>query len=172
MLRPTLFAIAIFMSLVSQQAFADPIVGDVTRQRIGNYDVEVATEPSPPQAGEQTSIMLRIAGVNGDDLLDVPMQIRIEKDGQPLQRAGPLVVPSGHYNHTYTFPEPGRYVLYVDLRDDAYSGEILTFTFFLTVPGPTDYLIPGIGAAAAATVGAIVILRRRRHSLGNSPAAR
>lgn len=154
---------AIALLLASQQAFADPLVGDVTRQRIGNYDFEVATEPSPPQAGETTTVMLRIAGVNGDDLLDVPLQIRIEKDGQPLQRAGPLVVPSGHYNYTYTFSEPGRYVLYADLRDYAYSGEVLTFTFFLTVPGPADYFLPGIGAAAAATVAAIVILKRRRH---------
>lgn len=107
--------------------------------------------------------MLRIAGVNGDDLVDMPLQIRIEKDGEPLQRAGPLVVPSGHYNYTYTFEEPGRYVLYADLRDYAYSGEILTFTFLLSVPGPLDYLFPGIGAAAAAIVGTIVVMKRRKH---------
>jgi hypothetical protein len=162
-LRTAFLAVAIALLLAFQQAFADPLVGDVTRQRIGNYDLEIATEPSPPQAGESAKIMLRIAGVNGDDLIDVPMQIRIEKDSQPLQRAGPLVVPSGHYNYTYTFSEPGRYVLYADIRDYAYSGEVLTFTFFLSVPGPADYFFPGIGAAAAATVGAIVILRRRRH---------
>jgi hypothetical protein len=162
-LRTVVLAVAIALLLASSQAFADPLAGDVSRQRIGNYDFEVATDPSPPQAGEPAMIMLRIAGVNGDDLVDVPMQIRIEKDGQTLQRAGPLVVPSGHYNYTYAFPEPGRYVLYADLRDYAYSGEVLTFTFFLNVPGPADYLLPGIGAAAAATVGAIVILRRRRH---------
>jgi hypothetical protein len=157
-----LTAFAIVLMLAGQQAFADPLTGQVTRQRIGNYDVEIATEPSPPQAGEPTKIMLRLAGVNGDDLVDVPMQIRIDKDGHPLQRAGPLVVPSGHYNYTYTFAEPGRYALFVDIRDTAYSGEVLTFTFFLNVPGPLDYFIPGVGAVAAATIGAIVILRRRR----------
>ncbi len=162
-MRLALLAVVIVLLLASQQAFADPLVGDVTRQRIGNYDFELATEPSPPQAGQPTTITLRIAGVNGDDLVDVPIQIRIEKDDVPLQRAGPLVVPSGHYNYTYTFSEPGRYVLYADLRDYAYSGEVLTFTFFLTVPGPADYLMPGIGAVAAATVGAIFILKRRRH---------
>jgi len=170
-LRLALVAIAIGLLLACQQAFADPLTGQVTRQRIGNYDFEIATEPTPPQAGQPTNIMLRIAGVNGDDLLDVPVQIRIEKDNQPLQRAGPLVVPSGHYNYTYTFAEPGRYTLFVDLRDYAYSGEVLTFTFFLNVPGPADYLFPGIGAAAAATVGAIVILRRRKHGDGGKPHA-
>lgn len=162
-MRLALTAVAIILLLAGQQAFADPLVGQVTRQRIGNYDFDIATDPNPLQAGQPANIMLRIAGVNGDDLLDVPIQIRIEKNNQPLQRAGPLVVPSGHYNYTYTFAEPGRYALLVDLRDYAYSGEVLTFTFFLNVPGPADYLIPGIGAAAAVTVGAIVILRRRRH---------
>jgi hypothetical protein len=162
-LRLAILAVAIALLLASQQAFADPLMGQVTRQRIGNYDFEITTEPSPPQVGQPANIMLRMASVNGDDLLDVPIQIRIEKDNQPLQRAGPIVVPSGHYNYTYTFAEPGRYALFVDLRDYAYSGEVLTFTFFLNVPGPTDYLVPGIGAAAAATVGVIVILRRRRH---------
>ncbi len=162
-MKQALVALMAVMLFASPQAFADPLVGDVTRQRIGNYDFEIATNPSPPQTGEPAMIMLRIAGVNGDDLIDVPLQVRIEKDGQPLQRAGPLVVPSGHYNYTYTFSEPGRYVLFADLRDYAYSGEVLTFTFFLNVPGPADYLLPGIGAAAAATVVAIVIFRRRRH---------
>jgi len=162
-LRLAFLAITIALLISWQQAFADPLTGQVTRQRIGNYDFEIATAPSPPQAGQPANIMLRIAGVNGDDLLDVPIQIRIEKDNHALERAGPLVVPSGHYNYTYTFAEPGRYALFVDLRDYAYSGEVLTFTFFLNVPGPADYLFPGIGAAAAATVGAIVILRRRRH---------
>ena len=161
-MRLALAAFAIVLLLSVQQVFADPLTGQVTRQRIGNYDVEIATEPSPPQAGEPTKIMLRLAGVNGDDLVDVPMQIRIDKDGHPLQRAGPLVVPSGHYNYTYAFAEPGRYALFADIRDTVYSGEVLTFTFFLNVPGPLDYFIPGVGAAGAATIGAIVILRRRR----------
>ena len=163
-MKLALIPVTIFLLLGFQQAFADPLVGDVTKQRIGNYNFEIATEPSPPEAGEPTKITLRIAGVNGDDLLDVPIQIRIEKDGQPLERAGPLVVPSGHYNYTYTFAEPGRYALFVDLRDYAYSGEVLTFTFLLTVPSIFDYLIPGGGAsAAAAVIAAIVIRKRRKH---------
>lgn len=162
-MRLALVAVTIALLISWQQVFADPLTGNVTSQRIGNYDFQIATQPSPPQAGQPTSIMLRIASVNGDDLLDVPIQLRIEKDGRTLERAGPLVVPAGHYNFTYTFPESGRYTLFVDLKDYTYSGEVLTFTFFLTVPGPADYLFPGIGAAAAALVGAIVILRIRRH---------
>lgn len=158
-------AVIISLLLGFPQAFADPLVGDVTRQRIGNYDFEIATEPSPPRAGEPAKIMLRIAGVNGDDLVDVPIQIRIDKDGQPLQRAGPLVVPSGHYNYTYTFEEPSQYALFVDLRDYAYSGEVLTFTFFITVPGLLDYILPGAGAAAAgaAIIVVLVIAKKHRH---------
>lgn len=163
MLWLALLTTTIALLPICPPVFADSLAGQVTRQRIGNYDFEIATEPSPPQAGKPTKIMLRIAGVNGDDLVDVPVLLRIGKDGQQLQRVGPLVVPSGHYNYTYTFADPGRYVLYADLRDYAYSGEVLTFTFLFNVPGPEVYLVPGVGAAAA-TVGVIVVIKRRRHS--------
>ncbi len=151
-------------------AAADPLNNAVTRQRIGNYDFQVGTTPNPPVAGQTAKVMLRIAGVNGDDLVDVPLTLRIGKaagggEGE-LRAIGPFVVPFGHYEFDHVFSEPGRYVIYADLQDYAYSGETLTFTFFLNVAGPNDYLfllVPGVGAAAAGAAGAIVIVRRRRH---------
>ncbi len=148
-----------------QPVFADPLGNVQSRQRIGNYDFEVATEPAPMVAGAPAKVMLRIAGVNGDDLIDVPVTIRVAKDGQELSRLGPVIVPFGHYVYERTFKEPGRYVLYADLTDYAYSGETLTFTFVLNVAGPNDYLyvlVPGVGAAGAAAAGAIAIAKRKK----------
>ena len=108
-------------------AFADPLQGS-TRQRIGNFDFEVATDPRSPGAGSPVTVMLRFAGVNGDDLVDVPITIRIAKDGTELYRSNPIIVPYGHHSFEYSFAEPGRYALDVFVAD-YYSGETLTFTF-------------------------------------------
>ena len=152
------------------QAFADPLK-NAYKQRIGNYDFEMTTEPKNPTTGAPTKILLRIAGVNGDDLVDVPIRISIAKLGsttQVVEKTNPIVVPYGHYAYEYTFSEPGRYVVYVDLNDYAYSGETLQFTFFVNVAGPFDYLYSiaaAAGAVAAAGVGAVVFMKRKRRHM-------
>ncbi|HEX2014513.1 MAG TPA: hypothetical protein VLA68_04725 [Nitrososphaera sp.] len=151
-------------SISTGLAFADPLL-NANKQRIGNYDFEMTTEPKSPAVGTPTKILLRIAGVNGDDLVDVPLVIRIVKDGVELQRTNPIIVPYGHHTHEFSFPEPGRYVLYVDLKDYSYSGEILTFTFLINVGSQLDYLllaVPAVGGAIA-VAGAIVFAKKKKH---------
>ena len=159
--------LAIILLAASANAFADPLK-NAYRQRIGNYDVEMTTEPKSPLVGSPTNILIRIAGVNGDDLVDVPITIRLVKDGAELQRTNPIIVPYGHYTHEYTFVQAGRYVLYVDLNDYSYSGEILTFTFFVNVAGPLDYLYiaaPSAAAVVAGIAGTLVFLKRKKRQV-------
>jgi hypothetical protein len=144
------------------QAFADPLK-NAFQQRIGNYDVQMTTEPKSPVVGSPAKILIRIAGVNGDDLVDVPIALRLVKDGGEVQKTN-QVVPYGHYSHEYTFAQAGRYVLYLDLNDYSYSGETLTFTFFVNVVGPFDYLYvaaPSAAAIALGIAGTIVFMKRR-----------
>ncbi len=165
LLKVLLLLIAIVAASAIEPAFADPLGNVQLRQRIGNYDVEVASDPSPIVSGVPAKIMLRIASVNGDDLVDVPMTLRLVRDGQQVHSLGPVVVPFGHYTYEHTFDEPGRYVLYADINDYAYSGQTLTFTFVLNVAGPNDslyVLVPGIGAAGAAAAGAVMLVKRRK----------
>src|SRR5215510_5168968 len=124
----TMFVLIILAS--SAQAHADPLK-NASRQRIGNYDVEMTTEPKNPVIDTPAKVLIRIAGVNGDDLVDVPITVRMTKDGIEVSHANPVIVPYGHYIFEYTFASAGRYVLYIDLNDYAYSGQILTFTFFV-----------------------------------------
>lgn len=164
-----LLAVALLAS--SAQAFADPLQ-NAYRQRIGNYDVEMTTEPKSPLVGSPTNILIRIAGVNGDDLVDTQIMLRLAKDGSELQRTNPIIVPYGHHTFEYTFSEAGRYVLYIDLNDYSYSGEILTFTFFVNVAGPFDYLYiaaPSAGVAAAAIAGTIIFMKRKRQASKINP---
>ena len=159
--------LVIIMLAAGANAFADPL-NNAYRQRIGNYDVEMTTEPKSPLVGSPTNISIRIAGVNGDDLVDVPITIRLVKDGAELQRTNPIIVPYGHYTHEYTFVQAGRYVLYVDLNDYSYSGEILTFTFFVNVAGPLDYLYvaaPSAAAVVAGIAGTLVFLKRKKKQI-------
>jgi hypothetical protein len=149
----------------SGHVFADLLQG-ASKQRIGNYDVEMTTEPkSPIVGGSPTNIFIRIAGVNGDHPADVPIMMRMVKDGVVLQTTNPIIIPSGHYIHEFVFSEAGRYVLYVDLNDYIYSGEVLTFTFFINVSGPFDYLYIAVPLAAVVAVGivsAVVFMKGKK----------
>lgn len=141
----------------SGHVFADLLQGG-SKQRIGNYDVEMTTEPKSPAVGSSspTNILIRIAGVNGDHPADVPIMMRLVKDGVVLQTTNPIIVPYGHYIHEFTFEQAGRYVLYVDLNDYIYSGEVLSFTFFINVSGPFDYLYIAVPSAIVVVAVGIV----------------
>ena len=173
-MKASVLIIALLASLLlasTAQAFADPLA-NAYRQRIGNYDVEMTTEPKNPVVGSPTDILIRIAGVNGDDLIDTQITMRLVRDGAELQRTNPIIVPYGHHTYEYTFTEAGRYVLYVDLNDYSYSGETLTFTFFVNVAGPFDYLYiaaPSAGAAAAAVAGVVIFMKRKRQASRVNP---
>lgn len=163
-----LVALLVSASLVAGgQAFADPLQ-DAYRQRIGNYDVEMTTEPKSPEIGSSTNVLVRIAGVNGDDLVDTQITLRLFRDGAEIHRTNPIIVPYGHHTQEYTFAEAGRYVLYVDLNDYRYSGETLTFTFFVNVAGPFDYLYvvaPSGAAAAIGIAGALFFVKRKKKQI-------
>jgi hypothetical protein len=153
-----LLVVGVLTLAAGEQVLADSLKA-ASKQRIGNYDVEMTTEPKNPTAGASpTDILIRIAGVNGDDLVDVPIIMRLTKDGVELQRTNPIIVPYGHYTQEFTLAQPGRYVLYIDLNDYNYSGETLTFTFFINVAGSSDYLYIAVPLAVVVAVGIVTMM--------------
>ncbi|MDP8888863.1 MAG: hypothetical protein M3M89_04475 [Thermoproteota archaeon] len=159
-----LLVVALTLATTSRHVFAD-LLQDGSKQRIGNYDVEMTTEPKSPKAGDSpTNVLIRIAGVNGDHPADVPIMMRLVKDGVVLQTTNPIIVSSGHYIHEFTFTQAGRYVLYIDLNDYIYSGEVLTFTFFINVSGPFDYLYIAVPSAVVVIgiVSMLLFMKRRK----------
>ena len=126
-LKPTVMTI--------QEVFADSIKGSI-RQNIGNYNMEMKTDPSNPVATQNAKILLRIGSINGDDLVDLPILIRISHDGHNLTKTDPILVPYGHYIYNYIFQKPGIYTLNVDINNDYYSGQNISFTFPVNVNGP------------------------------------
>ena len=126
-LKPTVMTI--------QEAFADSIKGSI-RQNIGNYNMEMKTDPSNPVASQNAKILLRIGSINGDDLVDLPILIRISHDGHNLTKTDPILVPYGHYIYNYIFQKPGIYTWNVDIINDYYSDQNISFTFPVNVNGP------------------------------------
>jgi hypothetical protein len=163
--------------MTMQEAFADSIKGSI-RQDIGNYNMEMKTDPSYPITGQNAKILLRIGSINGDDLVDLPILITISLDGQDLTKTNPILVPYGHYIYNYIFPKSGIYALNVDIINDYYSGQNITFTFPINVNSPflffpyinssssTGIILTGIiiiiAIAIIVTVIYIVIYRSRR----------
>jgi hypothetical protein len=89
--------------------FSDSLTGGALTQRIGNFDVELKTVPEKPLAGEKTKMFLRIGTINGDDVVDMPITIKLAKQGEQIDRTNRIVVPDGHYTHTFQFAESGIY---------------------------------------------------------------
>jgi hypothetical protein len=172
-----ILVVGLTLATTSGHVFADLLQG-ASKQRIGNYDVEMTTEPKSPTVDDSsspTNILIRIAGVNGDHPADVPIMIRLVKDGTVLQTTNPIIIPSGHYIHEFAFSDAGRYVLYIDLNDYIYSGEVLTFTFFINVSGPFDYLyvaVPSVGVVAVGIVAAVFFMKGRKKKKGVQKAGR
>jgi hypothetical protein len=173
-----ILVVGLTLATASGQVFADLLQG-ASKQRIGNYDVEMTTEPKSPtvssSSSSPTNVLIRIAGVNGDHPTDVPIMMRLVKDGTVLQTTNPIIIPSGHYIHEFVFSEAGRYVLYIDLNDYIYSGEVLTFTFFINVSGPFDYLyiaVPSVAVVAVGIVAAVVFMKGRKKKKGLQEAGR
>ena len=133
----------ISMTLVEQRiVLADTIKGAI-RQRIGNYDMEMKTLPPNPVVNTNAKIQLRIGSVEGDELVDIPIVIRLSKGGQELTRTNPISVTYGHYSFPYTFNQTGIYSLDVDVYDTSYNSQNITFTFPIAVISPfMSFLTP------------------------------
>ena len=158
-------------SFSTQQAIADPLKNSI-RQVIGNYNMEMRTDPKIPVVGHATSISLRISSVNGDDLVDLPIVIKISNGGKELEKTHPILVPYGHYIYKYTFSEAGIYALDIDINDTNYSGQDLVFTFPINVSSSfAGYLLSSmlplvsgivIISAVATGIGVVIFFRRKR----------
>ena len=120
-------------TLVDQRVvFADIIKGAIT-QRIGNYEMEMKTLPQTPIVNTNSKIQLRIGSIEGDELVDIPIVLRISKGGEELTRTNPISVTYGHFIFPYKFNQTGVYSLDVDVYDTSYNNQNITFTFPITV---------------------------------------
>ncbi len=135
-------------------------------QKIGNYYVQVATDPEIPTTGENTKIMMRVSSTDGTELSDVPISIEITRNGQDINKIPLIVVTNGHHEFDYKFPEPGNYVFYVYLQDIYHSGgKTITYIFNISTLNPFGYIFYSLISFAVVTpivVIAIIFFTNRR----------
>ena len=127
-----LLLLLMFLGLIAALAFPLPTVysdsltgnGALT-QRIGNFDVELKTIPAKPVAGDNTNVFIRIGNINGDDVIDTPITIKVTKQGKEIYRTNTIVVPYGHYSYSFNFAESGIYTVDILIKDKLYVTEPL-----------------------------------------------
>jgi hypothetical protein len=153
----------------SQKGYADSLKSAI-KQRIGNYEGELVTDPKNPVIGENSRILLRFGSVNGEDLIDVPITIRIVKDNIVLEQTQQILVPYGHYSYDYIFPESGRYILYVNVNDVAYSKQTLNFIYFIDISESSSFLLSLaiIVVGVTLVVSMIFVQRKRKRAIKNT----
>jgi hypothetical protein len=136
-------------------------------QKIGNYFVQVATDPEIPTTGEITKIMLRISSIDGTELSDVPISISITRNGQEIEKIPQIIVTEGHHELDYRFLEPGNYVFYVDVNDIYFTGKTITYIFNLSTLNPFGYIFYSLITFAVVTplvVITIIYITNKRRS--------
>ena len=116
----------------------DASLNGTQTQSIGNYVVDLLVNPSKPMIGKDTSFLFRLTSKAGDELIELPVSFSIFKDGKPVF-SNPnnfTLVRQGHYDFNYTFNEPGKHILFVDIKDIFYTLNILNSEFEVNVQVP------------------------------------
>ena len=112
-----LLLLAMTLTFPLPSVFSDSLTGGALTQRIGNFDVELKTVPEKPLAGEKTKVFLRIGTINGDDVVDMPITIKLAKQSEQIDRTNRIVVPDGHYTYTFQFAESGIYGIDIEIQN-------------------------------------------------------
>ena len=107
-------------------------------QTVGNYVVELLLNPAKPMIGKDVSFLMQIKSTAGDELIELPVSFYIFKDGKPVfsNPNNYTLVSQGHHDFNYTFSEPGKYVLFVDIKDIFYTMKLLSINFEIDVQEP------------------------------------
>ena len=141
--------------IIIQDVFAHQLFNS-SSEKIGNYYVQVATDPEIPTTGQITKVMLRISSVDGTELSDVPISISITKNGQEIEKIPQIIVTGGHYELNYKFLQQGNYVFYIDVNDIYFTGKTITYIFNISTLNPFGYIFYSL--IAFATVTPLVVL--------------
>jgi len=152
--------------IIIQDVFAHQLFNS-SGEKIGNYYVQVATDPEIPTTGQDTKIMLRISSNDGTELSDVPISISITKNGQEIKKIPQIVVTDGHHELNYKFLEQGNYVFYIDVNDIYFTGKTITYIFNISTLNPFGYIFYSLIAFATVTplvVIAIIHITNKRRS--------
>lgn len=146
-------------------------------QTIGNYELQVATDPEIPAADQPFKLSFRVLdhqsasnimnsfNTQASEVSHFRMGARIYYNDQLVGVIPVQNFDKGEWSTQYTFHESGNHVMRVDLYDVGPDGGNLEYTFnisVLSVFGPLfPYIISSGGIACFGILAWIAITRRR-----------
>jgi len=113
----------------------------------GIYKVELSTNPSKIPINKSIDILLRVTSISnassktagaiggggggaGAEVPEIPAYLSLAKDGNVKNLQNNLVmIRGGHFDLNSVFPDKGKYLLFVDIKDIYYTNNILRFVF-------------------------------------------
>ena len=112
----------------------------------GSYKVELSTNPSKIPINKSIDILLRVTSISnassktagaigggggaGAEVPEIPAYLSLVKDGNVKNLQNNLVmIRGGHFDLNSVFPDKGKYLLFVDIKDIYYTNNILRFVF-------------------------------------------
>jgi len=127
-----------------------------SEQTLGNYRVQIATQPEFPQIGERSQILIRVTDQDGEEVDRFMMGNRIFYNDEQIITWRPESYEGGHMEKDFFFEESGNHIFRVDLYDAAEDGGVLTFTFNISTQSPFGYVFIGAIAAGGIIFGGVV----------------
>ena len=109
----------------------------------GSYKVELSTNPLKIPVNKSIDILLRATSISnassgtgassgggGAEVSEIPVYLSLVKDGNVNNLQNNLVmIRGGHYEFNSVFPDKGKYLLFIDIKDIYYTNNILRFIF-------------------------------------------
>jgi hypothetical protein len=106
-------------------------------QTNGKYKVGLVTSPPTLVLNKTINILLTVNSTTGDKIMELPAYISLQKDGKVVNSPNTLImIDGGHYNFKTFFPQTGKYLLFVNLKDIYYTNSLINFIFVLDVNVP------------------------------------
>ena len=118
-----------------------------SEETLGDYRVQIATQPEFPQIGEKSQVLLRVTDTDYKEVDRFTMGMRMFFNEEQIDAVRPQSVNGAHFATDFVFNDPGNHIFRVDLYDAAKDGGILTYTFNISTQSPFGYVF--IGAIAA-----------------------
>ena len=167
-------SLVIFPAVNSASAHNNLNSEDMT---IGNYELQVATDPEIPEADHPFKLSFRVLNhQSASNILNslntqvsevdhFRMGLRIYYNDQLVGTIPVQNINKGEWSTYYTLHETGNHVMNFDLYDVGPNGKILTYTFNITVLNVFGNIFPYIissgGIAFLVLIGWVLLTRRK-----------
>ena len=134
-----------------------------SEQTLGDYRVQIATQPEFPQIGERSQILIRVTDQDGQEVDRFMMGNRIFYNDEQIITWRPESYDDGHMQKNFIFEEAGNHIFRIDLYDAGKDGGVLTYTFNISTQSPFGYIFIGAIAAGgiifAGVMGIVLVSR-------------